>query len=206
VKCNFPGSESEASRNRSKNIAARGASPVRLSQQRAREWVSEEPLEDIIATLCLTGPNAEAATRAVKAIRNIDSQGIDLAESVKHLAAGIAEFQAGNFEKAHKGIVDQLRQSYRQPPGDALFLSAIADSLDVGYFAYLRHLEQVFEPEIALGPTRRNVAYRRISRLEDRFVHALVQRFAMVFLAIGLPDEYEETRDLHAQLLGEMQS
>ncbi len=59
------------------------------------------------------------------------------------------------------------------------------------------------EPTIALGPARRAMEYRRISRLEDRYTHALVQRFAMVFLSIGLPRDYEEMRDLHAESIEE---
>jgi hypothetical protein len=47
------------------------------------------------------------------------------------------------------------------------------------------------------------VSYRRISHLRDRYIHALVQRFALVFMAIGLPKEYEEIRDLHSDILGE---
>lgn len=106
-------------------------------------------------------------------------------------------------EAVAKNVAGRLNDAYKNTPGDALFLNAIAPGHDLGYFVYLRHIEQVNEPEITLGPMRRGSSYRRISRLTDRFTHALVQRFAMVFLAIGLPDAYEELRDLHAAVLGE---
>jgi hypothetical protein len=67
----------------------------------------------------------------------------------------------------------------------------------------LRHLELLWEPEIAVGPTRVEHRFRRIAHLQDRYTHAMVQRFALVFMSIGLPREYEEVRDLHSELMGE---
>lgn len=117
--------------------------------------------------------------------------------------AQLAGINPPKRESAIKSLAKSIREPYAQPPGDALFLSAIGPGINEGYFAYLRHIEQILESEISLGPTRRAVQYRRISRLQDRFVHALAQRFAMVFMSIGLPDEYEEQRDLYSETLGE---
>ncbi|MFD5224416.1 hypothetical protein ACFWHT_02205 [Microbacterium sp. NPDC058342] len=96
-----------------------------------------------------------------------------------------------------------IKQRFTQPRGDSLFLNAIAPGYEEGYFAYLRHIEQVWEQSITLGPSRAASGYRRIGALSERFSHAVVQRFALVFMPIGLPDEYEETRNAYAERLEE---
>jgi hypothetical protein len=96
-----------------------------------------------------------------------------------------------------------LSNRFQSTPGDAIFLRSIAPGYDDGYFAYLRHIEQVWEPEIALTPTRNEPAYRRIGALSDRYTHAVVQRFALVFMPIGLPPDYEDSRNNFAKERGE---
>lgn len=175
-----------------------------VSDERLRAWPGEVEPDEIVTSLGLDGPEAERAKAAIQSIRLIGQPAETLDAAVENL---IASHLAGPNPLKREKIVQQinstLRAPYSQPPGDALFLSAVAPKLDVGYFAYLRHLEQVWEREIATGPTRSTVRYRRISNLRDRYIHALVQRFAMVFMSIGLPDEYEEVRDLHSEILGE---
>ncbi|MEU5872557.1 hypothetical protein AB0A73_13495 [Glycomyces sp. NPDC047369] len=176
----------------------------RVSDTRLRAWCLEAEPEEIITSLGLSGRNADTARAVLTNIRLLDSPAESLKEAVEVLVnALLAAPKAQKRDHIVQQIVSALRAPYAQPPGDALFLSAIAPKHDLGYFAYLRQLEQVREPEIAIGPTRSPVLYRRISRLRDRYVHALAQRFALVFMSIGLPAEYEEIRDLHSELLGE---
>ncbi|WP_433231430.1 hypothetical protein ACQP2H_05610 [Micromonospora sp. CA-248260] len=175
-----------------------------VSETRLRAWCSEAEPNEIASSLGLSGRDAETVSAVLTSIRFLDSPAGSLKEAVDGLVEALLALpNAQKREKIVQQIVNALKAPYAQPPGDALFLSAIAPRHDLGYFVYLRQLEQVLEPEIAIGPTRIFARYRRISRLQDRYVHALAQRFALVFMSIGLPVEYEEIRDLHSELLGE---
>jgi hypothetical protein len=174
-----------------------------ISSKRLREWASEEEPALIVESLGLEGVGASKVEAALNSIRLADMPSPTLSEAASNLVE--ASMMAPNPPKrdnAVKTIAERIRSAYSQPPGDALFLSAIGPNHDAGYFAYLRHLEQIWQPEISTAPTRRGVKYRRISKLQDRFTHALVQRFAMVFMSIGLPEEYVDLRDLHSELMG----
>lgn len=185
------------------NILKRTNGP-NVSEHRLREWACEVDADTIIRTLRLNEVDAEAARPALKCLRMIGSPAKNLVDAARTLVeAQMCAVQAPTRENAVKAVRAPLRDSYARPPGDAFFLSSFAPTHNLGYFAYLRHLEQVWEPEIATGPARRDVKYRRIARLRDRFILALVQRFAMVFMSIGLPAEYEEMRDLYSELMGD---
>jgi hypothetical protein len=175
-----------------------------VSEQRLREWVTETDADTIVKTLELKNSDADAARCAVECLKLIDSASTNLKDAARTLVeAQMRGTQPPKQENAINNVLSPLRGSYTKPPGDALFLSAIAPAHDLGYFAYLRHLEQVWEPEISISPARREARYRRIARLKERFTHHLVQRFATVFMSIGLPTEYEEMRDLHSEMIGE---
>lgn len=175
-----------------------------ISSARMREWALEETPEAVVETLNLDGTNAHAAQAALLSLRLIDSSAADLKSTISALVqAQMCAKTPPKLENARNTVLNELRQAYKQPPGDAQFLSAFAPGHFYGYFAYLRHLEQVWEDDISIGPGYRTARYRRISRLEDRFIHSLVQKFALVFMMIGLPDRYEEMRDLHAELIGD---
>ncbi|MEU0386065.1 hypothetical protein [Streptomyces chartreusis] len=175
-----------------------------ISDRRLREWASEQTPADIVKMLELGQADAQKARAALEAIGIMDTLPDDLKESVGLLVkAQLVGASPPKNDGAVKRVVNHLRGVYAQPPGDALFLSAIGPGQEAGYFAYLRHIEQVWEPEIARGPSHTEFVYRRISRMRDRFTHALVQRFAMVFMSIGLPQQYEELRDLHAEIQGD---
>ncbi|MGW0859850.1 hypothetical protein [Streptomyces sp. NPDC002690] len=175
-----------------------------ISDRRLREWASEVAPSDIVEELGLRQPEARTVMASLESLRMMDRSAESLEGGIRLLVdAQLIGPQAPKVENAMKKVLTSLRGPYTQPPGDALFLTAIAPGQDVGYFAYLRHIEQVWEPEISLGPRHREASFRRISRMRDRFAHSLVQRFAMVFMSIGLPRDYEDLRDLHAELLGE---
>ena len=175
-----------------------------VTDQRVRAWVCEQDDDTITASLGVDGEDRDTAVRAMCSIRLIDSPVATLEEATNALVeAQLLSTQPPKRSNAVNNVLSPLRESFTHSPGDALFLSAVAPAHEIGYYAYLRHLEQVWEPEISTGPTHREVKYRRISRLQDRFIHALVQRFALVFMSIGFPPEYEDMRDLHANMLGD---
>ncbi|EXG81876.1 hypothetical protein [Cryptosporangium arvum] len=175
-----------------------------ISDRRAREWASEQSTAAIVTTLGLDGQESARAQSAIDAIRLMDAPVESLRAAVATLVeAQVLEAGQSKRDKVARSIISELRQVYKSPPGDALFLGAIAPAHEDGYFAYLRHIEQIWEPQIVLSAARQQASYRRISHLKDKFTHALVQRFALVFMSIGLPDEYEEMRDFHSVVLGD---
>ncbi|MFY2789188.1 hypothetical protein [Rhodococcus sp. MALMAid1271] len=177
---------------------------LQTSPMRIREWVSEADTVEIIEQLNLSGKDADDAKIAIDSIRLIYSDATDLNSAIGALIdAQTTGPNPPKREKAIQRVMSPIRSAYSNPPGDALFVSSFSRDHFEGYFAYLRHLEQVWQQDIATGPTRSPIKYRRISKLQDRFAHSLIQRFAQVFTAIGLPDEYEQVRDMHADMIGE---
>ncbi|MFF2821349.1 hypothetical protein ACFVT9_38240 [Kitasatospora cineracea] len=175
-----------------------------ISYGRLREWASEADPENIVSQLGLGREVAEKVRCNLEAVRQMDAPAENLGEYVELLVAGqLAGTNPPKPERARKRVDESLRSAYTQPPGDALFLSAIGPGLDSGYFAYLRHIEQIWQPDIAIAPTRAAISHRRLSRMKERFTLALTQRFAMVFMSIGLPEQYEENRNLYADFPGE---
>ena len=175
-----------------------------LTEERLREWAVEQTPDQVVTALGLEGARADDAAQLLSAIRLAAELPSNLDSAVHQLVRAQVEIPNGKKAvNAQRDVTQKLTAHYKNPPGDALFFSSVAPTLDAGYFVYLRHLEQIGEPEIATGPGRTPATYRRLSRLQDRFIHAVSQQFAMVFMAIGLPREYEELRDLHSELLGE---
>jgi len=179
-----------------------GTPHERLSDSGALRWLREATPTEITAELGFDGTKATSFTKTLQALELLARDPSSLPSAVQLQTEGLVALGASE-NNARKEVTLRLRQAFTQTPGDALFLSSIGPGLTAGYFAFLRHLEQIPEPDIALAATRQTVKYRRVARLTDRYAHALVQRFAMVFLAIGLPAAYEETRDFHSDLLEE---
>jgi len=127
-----------------------------VSEERLRDWPSEAEPDEITASLGLTGRDADVARAALESIRLVRQPTQTLNEAVECLvAAYLAAPNPQKRERILRDIVGTLKNPYSQPPGDALFLSAVAPRHDVGYFVYLRHLEQVWEKQIAIGPSKK---------------------------------------------------
>lgn len=175
-----------------------------ITDQRLREWTTEEDPDHIVKALNQVGNQAVRVHAALTAIRLADHPASNLAGAISQLVeAELAGPEPPKRENVVRSMVEGIRNSYNQPPGDAMFLSAIGPSHEEGYFVYLRHLEQVWQHEVSTSHARTVVKYRRISRMKDRFALALVQRFGMVFMSIGLPSDYEEMRNLYSQEMGD---
>jgi len=184
-------------------LLAKVGSP-NVTPSRVREWIAESTTEDVLGALNLEDSDWELARRHVDAIRLIDMPMKSLVSVTNNFVeAQLLASSPPTRGNAARKVSDRVKLAFAQTPGDALFLSAIAPAHEGGYFAYLRHLEQVWQPDISIGPAVKGAKYRRIARLQDRFTHALVQRFGLVFMSIGLPTEYEEMRTLHAELIGD---
>lgn len=176
---------------------------VNISPERLRDWPNEQSTEEILNLLAIPDGSRLELSQVFDSIRHLFVDSSELQDAIKKIVAGQFLFSNKKEGSIRKDISSRLQSAFRQPPGDALFLSALADGYDYGYFVYLRHLEQVWEQEIALGPSRVDSKYRRLSRIQETYTHALAQRFALVFMSIGLPDDYEEMRDLHSEMLAQ---
>ncbi|GAA2125052.1 hypothetical protein GCM10009843_22380 [Nocardioides bigeumensis] len=175
-----------------------------ISDARLREWPREQDTEQILLALNVPAEKHDLIGGLLNGVRILGGSAPDLQVATAGLISAQRLLPNPQTEKNLLAqIVSRFQSAFKQPAGDALFLSAIADGHDHGYFAYLRHLEQIWEPQVTLGPSRSEVQYRRISRLRENFTHVIAQRFALVYMSIGLPDSYEEMRNLHAELLGD---
>jgi hypothetical protein len=180
----------------------RSAKGPSISAERLRAWPLEQSADEIVEALGLLGTAAHDATRLISAIRAASNPPEDLDEAVQELIAASVNIPNGKQTKAATNdIVSSLTSHYSTPPGDTIFLSAVSSDMQDGYFVYLRHLEQIKEPDIILGPRRATAKYRRLARLHDRYIHAMSQQFALVFMSIGMPSDYEDMRKVHSQLL-----
>ena len=181
------------------------AMDLEISSKRLREWPIEQDPEVIMRQLKVSQNDSRDIESLFSAIALLSGEMKDLESALETIIQAQACIPNAKKESnVRSELRNRITQNYTNPPGDAIFLSAIAPSHENGYFAYLRHLEQINQNEIQTAPSRTKNAYRRIGRLRDRYTHALVQRFAMVFMSIGLPSDYEETRDLHSALKGEL--
>jgi len=175
-----------------------------ISRTRLQAWPLEQGVDSVMRALNPPAISAEGIRQLFEAVTKTAAPANDLESAVEALIdAQLAIPRPKSASNIRKDVLSALTAHYTSPPGDALFLSAVAPQHQDGYFAYLRHLEQVAQPAIALGPTRASPSYRRVARLQDRFIHAASQQFGAVFMAIGLPSEYEEIRRLHSNLLGD---
>lgn len=183
----------------------RRAQKPSISAQRLEEWISEvASVDEVIDALSLPSKEAANVRRACEGIRTTKAPAASVSEAMSLLVDGQSlHANALDRSKLVANARSALSNRFQSTPGDAIFLKSISPGYDEGYFAYLRHIEQVWEPEIALTPTRNEPRYRRIGALSDRYIHAVVQRFALVFMPIGLPPDYEDSRNEYAKVRGE---
>lgn len=173
-----------------------------VSEPRLKAWPQEQLTEDILSLLSIPEGKKGILGGIIDGIRELSMIPASVSEAVNTLVSVQRRLPNAQSEtNIRSAIRNRLQNAFRQPPGDALFLSALAERYDEGYFAYLRHFEQIWEPEISLGPSRSLAEYRRLSRIQENYTHAIAQRFALVFMSIGMPNAYEEMRDIHADLL-----
>jgi hypothetical protein len=91
----------------------------------------------------------------------------------------------------------EIANHIRDLPGDALFIRSLCADGSDGYVAYLRAIMEIRDENVATKISQRsfNISHERYARLTPPYVYALTQRLGSVFSSIGLPDEYETSRD-----------
>jgi hypothetical protein len=96
----------------------------------------------------------------------------------------------------------EIRNKLKSFPGDSLYLSQPGPGHAGGYVVMLRLIRSIEDSTVSLRPADeyhspgRHRA-RRISRLKTLYCHRVVQQMAQVFTDIGLPTDYEHSRDSH---------
>ncbi len=126
----------------------------------------------------------------------------ELLAATKDLLAGRALANGANAKKVDPEKLLRVEMGnllHSNPPGDVMFLTSPAHHF-VGFMAYLRLIREIPLTQIALSAyqefTEPNLIARRVGRLRTRYLHRLTQKMAAVFTDIGLPDEYDESREL----------
>lgn len=184
--------------------ALAGIGHAGIADERLKDWILEAPTDEVVEALEATGDRALEIHRLASTLRRTCEDWASLPAATESMIAGrLVASPERNRSSVAKELAGQYKNAFRSTPGDALFISSIAPGLTDGYFAYLRHHESVWQSDIALDSARSHTPYRRIGRLQERYTYALVQRFASVFMSIGLPSTYEGTRDLYYEVLKE---
>lgn len=183
-------------------LARAGSSGV--PTDRLIEWINEQPTTEVVAGLAVAVANVDEMSAHIDALRILNSPYLSLDAGIAAFATAIEKTGlAKSSDEALARVRNDLRTRFHDLPGDAMFLGSVGPGNSDGYCAYLRHIEQVWEADVAIAPTRSAVTHRRLARLEDRFTAAVAQRFGMVFMSVGLPASYDESRKRHGEKLGE---
>ncbi|MFD3448638.1 hypothetical protein ACFDTO_28980 [Microbacteriaceae bacterium 4G12] len=175
-----------------------------VSKDRLVEWANEESTTSILVSLNIAAARSAELTRQIDALRILHATHSSLDAGIAAYATAIEKTGiAKSRDDALTRVKGDLRSRFNTLPGDTMFLGSVGPGNSDGYCAYLRHIEQVWESDVALAPTRSSVTHRRLARLQDRFTDAVAQQFGMVFMSIGLPPVYEDKRRRHGEQLGE---
>ncbi|WP_147455907.1 hypothetical protein [Nocardioides mangrovicus] len=177
---------------------------VQISEERMRSWLAEEAdTRALSAALKLAGASAERFNSiALCAGALLSEEPSSIRQAVWSLAA--AKLELGDVptdDRARQAVASDFASCLRELPGDALFLNEVSPAHVSGYVAYLRRVIELDDTVVALTASRLpgDAEYVRVSRLRSPYIYALTQRFASVFSAIGLPEEYEKAHDANAE-------
>lgn len=173
-----------------------------ISPQRMAAWLEEDSPEQILAALdgWTLGPQVPELMALAQGLTR--TQQGDLSSVLSSMAAAkVGLGDARDLSKARHSLATELASTLRSLPGDILMLNEVSAAHVVGYVAYLRRVIEIAEPLVATTYCRipSETQYVRISRLRSPYIYALTQRFSSVFSSIGLPQAYEEARELIAE-------
>lgn len=175
--------------------------PEALSDAAAQAWARDRDAGEIADDLRILDAKSRAAfTDLVREYQAMHKalQGELYAEQVDTLIQLRVRRQGITPEKARDTTFQEIHDSAETLPGDCFFIGRIGSEHSVGYVAYLRLVREIQHNQMAVKQTDFRtgapVLARRISRLRSPYIYRLTQQLADVFLAIGLPGEYEDHR------------
>jgi hypothetical protein len=177
-----------------------------VTSERARQWTVERGPAGIADALRLGGGrDRDAFLKLAQAYVDVVNA-TDGSFGVQSAAPGDAYCvlsRAPDHDAAAQRIGNELENYLANLPGDALFLSRVASDHAAGYICYLRVLRDIADGDIAIRPRQALEGARacRVAHLRSPYLYRLTQQLAEVFTAIGLPEEYEESRSRVAKVL-----
>jgi hypothetical protein len=173
------------------------SSPV--TKQRCRQWLLQSRPDDIANTLEMSPQEQSEFLPLAHSFReSAKAQDGPLAAQCDAFALMYEVLGTKGGRVAGKdSILREIATHLRDLPGDALFLSSLGDDTGSSYVAYLRVLMGVKDTQVAVKPYPRSfeVTHERIAHLKSPYLYRLTQQLGAVFNAIGLPPDYENSRD-----------
>ncbi|MBB5837802.1 hypothetical protein [Kribbella italica] len=190
---------------RQNQIALLGPDAVAISPKRAKHWLlSTEPLA-ICRRLAIPDEQVESfVALADQAKRLTASADQSFDDQVARICESEHALGRGESAKLRTRLSNDIAAHLRDLPGDALFLRhQTSDGSDTGYIAYLRIIREIRDERVAIKASQMSyeITHERWARLSPPYIYALTQRLGNVFSAIGLPEEYEASRDECGSLL-----
>ena len=175
--------------------------PEPLSEAATLAWAQERNPAEIADELRITDQKARTLftelVRDYRAIRNaLDGEAYQ--NQLDALVRIRARQQRVPHEKAQQTILQDIHGAMETLAGDCFFIGRIAAQYTIGHVAYLRLVREIRHGQIAIKQSDLSglppLLARRVSRLQSPYIFRLTQQLADVFLAIGLPPEYEHHR------------
>lgn len=186
--------------------AAPQVTPARMCS-----WIMEVEPSDILATLQISGALGSKIQQYMKCYRELVKARSSDELTLFMEAFATAKLTLGDGKsknQAKASVAKQLAECLKTLPGDALFISSLADDAREGYVAYLRRIHEVKDDRVARSTVSvpGDAQFYRMGRLTAPYIYALTQQVGSVFGAIGLPGEYENKRSETIELFSLLQS
>ena len=183
-------------------IVKRDATLSELTGEMLVDWLASSMPEQILL-----------AAGVPSASRHKLQQSLECLRTALHLTSDLDDWDTlkrmwtvlGTPSKSIKARIGDILHSGRGP-GDVYFLPYLPDLNDIGYVIRLRRFESVERSSIYRSRTDARIgnspgAYYRTSRLRDGIRFSVVQRMAILFSRIGLPEEFEDETGLASEMI-----
>jgi hypothetical protein len=172
-----------------------------LTPERCRQWILQSELAKIVSALHLSAEEAAAFMPLAQSFRRIsDSVDSPLSKQCEAFSS-TTEAMGKSAHSTKERLIAELASHLRDLPGDAMFLSSLMNGVEEGYVAYLRLLVGLNDRQVATRAAQRSfqITHERFTHLKSPYLYRLTQQLGAVFSAIGLPEEYEASRDGRAK-------
>jgi hypothetical protein len=183
----------------------------KVSPPRMSAWIMEADPAEILSTLGISNSPGTKMHLYMQCYRDL-VKGRESGEiSLLLDAFASAKFAMGEGKSKNStraGVAKELAASLKTLPGDAIFISSLADDARDGYVAYLRRIHEVQDHHVTRSTVSvpKDAQFYRMGRLTAPYIYALTQQVGTVFGAIGLPTEYEIKRSETVELFSLLQS
>jgi hypothetical protein len=172
-----------------------------LTPERCQQWVLQSELAKIANTLRLSADETAAFIPLAESFRRIsDSLDAPLSEQCEAFCSA-SEVMGKSARSTKEKLMADLASHLKDLPGDAMFLNSLMDDAEEGYVVYLRLLVGLNDRQVATRAAQRSfqITHERFTHLKSPYLYRLTQQLGSVFSAIGLPEEYEASRDSRAK-------